>query len=159
MGAMRSASPTKASQHLFGRRHRVRRRERGDERSRSPQDRHAFELDLTLVSYRQIAIAIAQNHLTGIADRLNHDLKEKTQLLDRQAGHHPTTAHLNYNWRADNRRGSERRRSPQDQPRSGCITMRPQERRHDSNRSLLPGTDTYYGSGERQAFKKRDEKT
>ena len=27
------------------------------------------------------------------------------------------------------------------------------------NRSLLPGTDTYYGSGERQAFKKRDEKT
>ena len=37
--------------------------------------------------------------------------------------------------------------------------MRPQERRHDSDRSLLPGTDTYYGSGERQAFKKRDEKT
>ena len=61
---------------------------------------HPFNLDLTVNSYRQIAIAIAQNHLTGIAERFNNDLKDKTQILDRQAGHHPTTAHLNYNQNA-----------------------------------------------------------
>ena len=171
MGAMRSASPTKASQHLFGRRHRVRRsgnrrRERGDKRSRSPQDRHAFELDLTIVSYRQIAIAIAQNHLTGIADRFNNTVDmtvtprpdicqdSDIQVLDISTNDLPSPLLFNvYNEKQIGQNGNE----VCDCAKLGgklCLVNG-----NIRNRSLLPGADTYYGSGERQAFKKRDEKT
>lgn len=56
-----------------------------------------FGLDLNISSYRQIAITIAQNHLTPVAEVFNTGINQKSRLLAQQAGHNYVTAHLNYN--------------------------------------------------------------